>query len=56
MNVRKICRKISRTGSSPGGKTLLKIEFFKKKKQKSMQILRLSEELKLEAITSLSPI
>ena len=30
MSVRKICRKISRTGSSPGGKTLLKIEFFKK--------------------------
>ena len=31
MSVRKICRKISRTGSSPGGKTLLKIGFLKKK-------------------------
>ena len=54
MSVRKISRKISRTGPSPGGKTLLKIEL--KKKEINMQILRLSEELKLEAITSLSPI
>ena len=50
MSVRKICRNISRTGSSPGDKTLQKIEF-KRKQQKNMQILGPSEELKLEAIT-----
>ena len=41
---------ISRPGSSPGGKTLLKREL-KKQQYKSMQILRPLKELKLEAIT-----
>ena len=41
---------ISRPGSSPGGKTLLKLEL-KKQQYKNMQILRPSKELKLEAIT-----
>ena len=50
MSVRKICRHISRAGSSPGGKTLLKLEL-KKQQHKNMQILRPSKELKLEAIT-----
>ena len=50
MSVRKICRHISRAGSYPGGKTLLKLEL-KKQQHKNMQILRPSKELKLEAIT-----
>ena len=41
---------ISHPGSSPGGKTLLKLEL-KKQQYKNMQILRPSKELKLEAIT-----
>ena len=51
MNVRKICRKILRTGSSPGGKTLLKIELFKKETTVKHASLRPFEGLKLEAIT-----
>ena len=50
MSVRKICRHISRAGSSPWGKALLKLEL-KKQQHKNMQILRPSKELKLEAIT-----
>ena len=52
MSDRKICRHISRGGSSPGGKTLLKLEL-KKQQHKNMQILRPSKELRLEAITFL---
>ena len=50
MSIRKICCHISRAGSSPGGKALLKLEL-KKQQHKNMQILRPSKELKLEAIT-----